>query len=59
MSPDVLAGPGWADHSEAFLSEPSAMEGIRVPGERRFANRRDTGRREINAELVESLRSQR
>jgi LDH2 family malate/lactate/ureidoglycolate dehydrogenase len=59
MSPDVLAGPGWADHSEALLSELSAMEGVRLPGARRFANRHDTGPREINAELVEPLRSQR
>jgi delta1-piperideine-2-carboxylate reductase len=57
MSPEVLAGPGWADHSEAFLDELSSMEGIRIPGARRFANRSDERPRQINAELVESLRA--
>ncbi len=59
MSPEVLAGPGWADHSEAFLDELAGMEGVRLPGARRFAHRQDTGPRHVNAELVESLRAQR
>jgi delta1-piperideine-2-carboxylate reductase len=57
MSPDVLAGPGWADHSEAFLTELAGMEGVRLPGERRFRNRRDAGPRHVDADLVASLRA--
>lgn len=56
MSPQVLAGPGWAEHSDAFLDELEAMEGVRLPGQRRFANRASTAPRHINAELVTSLR---
>lgn len=55
LSPDVLAGPGWAEHSEAFLAELESMEGIRLPGQRRFANRQSIGTRAVNAELVKSL----
>lgn len=57
MSPDVLAGPGWADHSEAFLTELTGLDGVRLPGQRRFANRRDLGPRQVDADLVASLRA--
>ena len=57
MSPEIMAGAGWADHSEAFLDELSSMDGVRLPGARRFANRSDSGPRQVNAELVESLRA--
>ncbi|MEM9563984.1 MAG: Ldh family oxidoreductase [Actinomycetota bacterium] len=57
LSPEVLAGPEWAEHSEAFLTRLASMEGVRVPGERRFANRRSTAPREVDAELVASLRA--
>lgn len=57
LSPDILAGPGWAEHSDGFLDELAAMEGVRMPGERRFTNRLDDRPRQVNAELVQSLRS--
>lgn len=57
LSPEVLAGSGWAEHSEAFLDELTLMEGVRIPGQRRFANRNDDGPRQIDAELVRSLRA--
>jgi delta1-piperideine-2-carboxylate reductase len=56
LSPEVLAGPGWAEHSEGFLARLGALDGVRLPGERRFANRRDTGPRAIDADLVTTLR---
>ncbi|MEM9132896.1 MAG: Ldh family oxidoreductase [Actinomycetota bacterium] len=57
LSPDVLAGPGWADHVEGFLRELSALDGVRLPSARRFARRLDTGPRLIDAELVEAVRT--
>ena len=57
MSPEVLAGPGWADHSEDFLSQLGAMDGIRLPGERRFAARRSTDPIAVNADLITSIRA--
>ncbi|MEM7091572.1 MAG: Ldh family oxidoreductase [Actinomycetota bacterium] len=58
LSPEVLAGEGWQDHAEGFLGELEGMEGVRLPGRRRFANRRDEGTRQVNAELVASLRAE-
>lgn len=31
---------GWLDHAEGFLARLSALEGVRLPGDRRAANRR-------------------
>ena len=56
MSPEVLAGPGWADHSDGFLNELESMEGVRMPGERRFTNRFDDGTRTVNEDLVATIR---
>ncbi|QGX97630.1 Ldh family oxidoreductase [Roseovarius faecimaris] len=57
LSPALLAGPGWEDHVEGFMDRLTALEGVRVPGARRHANRKDTGPRAINAELVETIRA--
>lgn len=56
MSPEVLAGSGWAEHSEGFLTELERMEGVRMPGARRFTNRGSDEPRQVNAELVQTLR---
>lgn len=56
MSPEVLAGPDWAAHSEAFFGKLENMEGIRMPGKRRFANRQSDAPRQINAELIEKIK---
>lgn len=57
MSPEVLAGKGWAEHSDGFLTELENMEGVRLPGQSRFASRLLTDPIEVNAELVTSLRA--
>ena len=50
-----MAGDGWADHSRAFLTKwPHSM--VRMPGARRHNNRQDTGARQINTSLVETIR---
>lgn len=58
MSPETLAGPGWAEHSGDFLTELESMPGVRMPGERRFATRESADPIEVNAELVDALRLQ-
>ena len=55
FSPALLAGSDWAEHSEAFLSKLEAMEGVRLPGERRFANRSLDTPRDVNADLIEQI----
>lgn len=57
LSPDLLAGSGWAEHSDAFLTELEGLDGVRLPGQRRFANRRSITPIPVDAELVESLRA--
>ncbi|MEM7347289.1 MAG: Ldh family oxidoreductase [Chloroflexota bacterium] len=57
LSPKILAGSDWAEHSEAFLTRLEGMEGVRMPGQRRFANRQSDAPREINTELVQQLQA--
>ena len=56
ISPELLAGPGWAEHCEAFFERFQAIEGARLPGIRRHTNRLSDAPRAINAELVERIR---
>ncbi|WP_120499179.1 Ldh family oxidoreductase [Roseovarius sp. EL26] len=56
LSPAIIAGDNWENHSEAFMDRLSGLEGVRLPGARRHQNRLDTGPRAINAALVETIR---
>ena len=33
---------GWLSHAEGFFAELTALEGVRLPGDRRYANRERT-----------------
>jgi delta1-piperideine-2-carboxylate reductase len=57
LSPMVIAGEGWQDHVEGFVQKMSAIEGARMPGARRHKNRLDTGPRQINSALLETINS--
>ena len=57
MSPEIMAGPGWADHSEDFFAQLMGLEGVRLPGQRRHTNRLSDAPRQINAQLVEKIKS--
>lgn len=57
ISPEVLAGPEWAQHCESFFQRFEAIEGARLPGSRRHKNRLSDAPRQINADLVERIRS--
>lgn len=57
MNPDIIAGPGWQEHSEEFFARLTALEGVRLPGQRRHTNRTSEAPREINAALVAKIRS--
>ena len=56
MAPEIIAGDGWQTHVEGFVEKLTALDGIRLPGERRHKNRQDTGSRAINAALIETIR---
>ena len=57
INPELVAGKGWADHSEDFFDNLKAIDGVRLPGERRHKNRLDKGPRKVNKELLNKVRS--
>jgi delta1-piperideine-2-carboxylate reductase len=57
LSPEMLAGAGWAAHCEPFFERFDAIEGARLPGSRRHSNRLSRAPREIDAGLVEQIRA--
>jgi delta1-piperideine-2-carboxylate reductase len=57
ISPEKISGKGWDKHADEFFSKMSAMDGVRLPGERRHKNRLDKGPRNINEELVNKIKS--
>ena len=57
ISPELLAGPDWAEHCEGFFRRFDAIEGARLPGSRRHRNRLSTAPRNIDASLVERVRA--
>ncbi|MED5249162.1 MAG: Ldh family oxidoreductase, partial [Pseudomonadota bacterium] len=57
MNPDMLSGADWQTESEAFLAKLDTLDGVRLPAERRYRNRQDTGPREINSELLAKIQS--
>ncbi|MBG76800.1 MAG: Delta(1)-pyrroline-2-carboxylate/Delta(1)-piperideine-2-carboxylate reductase [Alphaproteobacteria bacterium MarineAlpha5_Bin12] len=57
MSPELIAGKNWADHSEGFFEKMLSLEGVRLPGQRRHKNRLSNEPRNINAELIAKIKS--
>ena len=57
LSPQLIAGDGWNEHAEKFFEQMESLDGVRLPGQRRHNNRKDTGPRNINAELVNKIKS--
>ena len=56
MSPELIAGKNWGEHSEKFFEQMLALEGVRLPGQRRHNNRQSKEPRKINKELVDKIR---
>ncbi|MBS0580653.1 MAG: Ldh family oxidoreductase [Proteobacteria bacterium] len=57
ISPDLLAGPGWASHCEEFFKRFDSIKGARLPGVRRLENRLSSAPRIVNAQLVADIRA--
>ena len=55
LSPELIAGKNWNEHAEMFFEQMTSLEGVRLPGQRRHNNRKDTGPRHINTSLVEKI----
>ncbi|MBI04936.1 MAG: oxidoreductase [Pelagibacteraceae bacterium] len=57
LSPELIAGKNWNEHSRKFFEQMTSLDGVRLPGQRRHKNRTNTGSREINISLVEKINS--
>ena len=57
IDPKIMGGDNWAVHAEKLFNKLEAMEGIRLPGQRRHKFRQDTGSRKVNSELITELRA--
>ena len=57
MNPEILSGGDWAAQSEGFISRLNKMDGVRLPAERRYLNRKNTNPRKINNDLLETIRT--
>ena len=57
ISPELLAGPGWAEHCERFFERYDSIKGARLPGARRNRNRLSEAPRQINADLLARVRA--
>ncbi len=56
LSPEILADSDWGTHCELLFERMSAMEGVRLPGERRHNNRLSDAPRNIDTALLEKIR---
>jgi delta1-piperideine-2-carboxylate reductase len=57
LSPEIIAGSDWGTHCESLFDRMGAMEGVRIPGERRHKNRLSDLPRDIDTALLEKIRS--
>ncbi|MEH6446741.1 MAG: Ldh family oxidoreductase, partial [Oceanospirillaceae bacterium] len=55
IDPKIMGGDNWAEHAEKLFEKLEAIDGIRLPGQRRHKLRKDTGPRAVNSELIEKL----
>ena len=57
ISPEILGGSDWAEHCENFFDRFEAIQGVRLPGQRRHINRLSAAPRQINAKLVDRIKA--
>jgi delta1-piperideine-2-carboxylate reductase len=56
MSPEILSGKDTSDQTEQFLKKYNDIDGVRIPGARRHTNRKVTGPRKVNLELINTIK---
>lgn len=57
LSPQVIAGNGWLPHAESFITRLESVPGARLPGARRLQNRKNSGPRDVDADLAQKIRT--
>ena len=58
LSPEVIAIDNWEEHCDKFFNRLSGLPGkdLRLPGERRYKNRLSNEPREINSDLLKTIK---
>ncbi|WP_315983777.1 Ldh family oxidoreductase [Aliamphritea spongicola] len=56
VSPQILGGENWSQQAEGLFTRLEAMEGVRLPGQRRHNLRENQGNREVNDSLLAEIR---
>ena len=58
LSPEVIAIDNWQEHCDEFFNRLSGLPGkdLRLPGERRYKNRLSNEPREINSDLLKTIK---
>ena len=57
LSPDILSGHDWENQAKIFFKKFEDIEGSRLPGAQRFANRKNKGVRKVNKILLETVKN--
>ena len=59
IDPNVSGGQDWADHAEGLFERMLVMEGVRLPGDRRYKNRAQAPREgvQVPVALYEKIKS--
>jgi delta1-piperideine-2-carboxylate reductase len=57
LSPEIIDGPDWINHCEKFAKKLESLEGVRIPGQRRHRNRENLSSRNINQQLLMTIKN--
>ena len=57
LSPEIIDGPNWINHCEKFAKKLENLEGVRIPGQRRHRNRENLSSRNINQQLLMTIKN--
>ena len=57
FNPEIIASSNWEEHCANFFQKLTSIDGVRLPGSRRYKNRSGDNYRSINEELLLKVRS--
>ena len=57
FNPEIISSPNWEEHCANFFKKLTSIDGVRLPGSRRYKNRSGDNYRSINEELLLKVRS--
>ena len=57
FNPEIMASSNWEEHCANFFQKLTSIDGVRLPGSRRYKNRSGDNYRSINEELLLKVKS--